>query len=1596
MNRQLQGLQRVGVDISVLQGGSAKRGMGQYTLQQIDGVTKRIPHCIFFLFHQATSNMDFLPDDLKQRPNIHLVALNFPEAGLLAGEYDVADERLYTDRLQDLVIDLDIQVFHITCLDDSAQYYVPRHWAACQLVITVYDLIPFHHPGHYLTNPTLREVYLRGLELLKQADALITISETTAQDLVTSFGIPEGHLLIAPPHAAARFSLSSRSDTHDLANITKPYLMTVSGFNHNKNLENLLRGFAHVEKDLRDRYDFVILAMRGDRLPDHVQGLVEELSLKDNLVWPGRLSDEQVVRLYQNATVYLHVSRIEGFGMPILEAMQCGIPTIVSNRGAMREVAGSAALVVDPESPTSIASAITQLLRSPDLQGTLREAGLKRAAIYSSELLSSKTFDAYYDALQTGKPAIAMWSPLPPQRSGISDYTLELVEELANYYRITLFTAPRYDALPPDYPEDVSIFPYDAYNRGDKTAANRFLLHVYHMGNNTLNSEIYSQLRDTPGLTVIHDLSLFGFFQQYYDSDFDRQFAYSEGQKALAAFKTMITGRNRDDLDLMRFPMLRQVVESSKGIITHSKFGKELIEQKYNAHTAFHVYSGCTLTTDILTKDTLGYASDSFVLGVFGHVSWIKRIDVVIQAFHQLSKIYNHVHLVIVGRDQVDPLFTKSVHELIEKNNIGHVVKFTGEVSLETLNAFVQVVDLVINLRWPTAGETSATMMRAFGAGKVVITSDLPQTRDYPEEFCWRIPIGKAREVTALVGRMRDAIEHPELLVRGKSAAFEFINQHANWKVVAEQYRHAIQQTLKEVSNHTNLTTFPGLTVITDLKNDSGMGQAHRMLVKCMQSSGISPLGYLEYNFDPSAHNADIDLSIPATTYPVNCWLLNPPQFFEAVVHLGEDTFKGRYNIAYWYYELPHFPREWIDLANVLDEIWVATTYVQKNLQRFVDTPVYVIPPPLHFEVSIDYDRGYFNLPTDRYVFMFSFSATASSARKNPMAVISAFKQAFADEPSPPLLVMKVQYLERFPKLERAIKSELKDIPHKLIMSNLSRDEMYSLIQCCDCYISLHRAEGLGLGMAEAMFLCKPVIGTGWSGNVDFMNNENSYMVDCEIVPISIQQHHHQESHAVLYSPGKSHWADPRIDHAASLMRFVYNHDDEARAKGRAASNFIRMNYSSDAIGRQLRRRLKAINWTQPHSSLTQLTPTKDVSTFTSSTFEETDKEFDMQQERRHYQQAHDQYLLDEWNAVRHRDLNRIFHRIPGLSFIIKTLVRIRNLGRMWGAQSHLLQGLLDHNAQLDEAVNALHQRLQQVDASLSQQTETNHHLRGEVDHLTQINQNLQASLSQQTETNHHLRGEVDHLTQINQNLQATEAILSQRIATIHEESTRKSNALQIDLNHNQSDLMTLNALVDRLHEQIATSTSTIENLQAMTTQLGQTQERVRDEQSSVITRQNDMHAMQRLHTSYLRYVMRDDDSWQHDSMIPLSSADVVRALAYVEQRVPEVSDQSTIDISIQDSNGDDLIAELARTFGTRLQPIMPFIWCHIDFSAHWNRPILFQNALNNLQTNGYFVLISGTEFTQSELPDGLVYVLSTQDGPQSEEIFIHVFQKQQ
>lgn len=385
------------------------------------------------------------------------------------------------------------------------------------------------------------------------------------------------------------------------------------------------------------------------------------------------------------------------------------------------------------------------------------------------------------------------------------------------------------------------------------------------------------------------------------------------------------------------------------------------------------------------------------------------------------------------------------------------------------------------------------------------------------------------------------------------------------WVLVDWLYRWVPRQPAKSI------TLQPGVNLIGYAHAEMGLGEALRntaLALQCAQTPFLVrklqvPLLNRQDNQSMRPFVADY------CRYGINCIGINPDLLYYLPRWISSEEWRCRYNVGYWFWELENFPKEWRYAKHLVDEVWVNTEFVANSVRQ-VHRRVFKIPFAVAFDMPAgSLNRAHFGLPESSFVFLLSYDFNSSAVRKNPNAVIEAFRAAFPDRSADVRLVVKSINGEMNPEALNRVKTSLCDDPRIVwVDAYLSTEEMRGLLNTADAYVSLHRAEGLGLGMAESMYLGKPVIATAYSGNTEFMNSENACMVPYTLVPVKPGEYPYHFCQV---------WADPDIEVAAEWMQSLSRNSELCARIGKSAAAYMRSHHSMDRMAQTLSDRLEAL-----------------------------------------------------------------------------------------------------------------------------------------------------------------------------------------------------------------------------------------------------------------------------------------------------------------------------------------------------------------------------------------------------------------------------------
>ena len=352
-----------------------------------------------------------------------------------------------------------------------------------------------------------------------------------------------------------------------------------------------------------------------------------------------------------------------------------------------------------------------------------------------------------------------------------------------------------------------------------------------------------------------------------------------------------------------------------------------------------------------------------------------------------------------------------------------------------------------------------------------------------------------------------------------------------------------------------------------------GTGEQGRQLIAALRDQGIqvtTTVLHPDQAPEDDQLTRDAQTGAPAQADRFSAFNLlcaNADVVPQVAVELGDGFFRDRYTIGFWAWEVSAFPPQFASSFAHVDEVWVGTQHTRDAVAAVATVPVVRVPQPVSMADDAASAQPPAGLP-DGFRMLFAFDYLSIFERKNPLATIDAFTRAFAPGSGSSLIIKTLNH-HRNQTAHALLLAAANGHPDiHVIERRLSQSERNGLINAVDCYVSLHRAEGFGYTLAESMWLGKPVIATGYSGNLDFMTDRNSYLVDHRLVPIGPGNDPY---------PADGVWAEPDVEHAAQLMRDVVANPEEAARRAQRAAAEIRSNNGLDATGRAMAQRLSVL-----------------------------------------------------------------------------------------------------------------------------------------------------------------------------------------------------------------------------------------------------------------------------------------------------------------------------------------------------------------------------------------------------------------------------------
>ncbi|MEZ5379861.1 MAG: glycosyltransferase [Acidimicrobiales bacterium] len=662
----------------------------------------------------------------------------------------------------------------------------------------LYDLIPLRFADWYLSNPVVRYEYDTRVAALRHFDHLLTISEATGRDAVEFLGIGAHRITTIWAGADAQFRPPTSSHVEvarDLARriegLRPSYLMFPSGIERRKNIDRLLEAYAGLPSELRRKNQLVLVCRTTDHERVELSRTAERLGIADDLLVTGFVSDDDLVSLYQGAELVVFPAIYEGFGLPVLEAMQCGAPVICSDSSSLVEVQTDPAARFDPNSVDAIERALVGALGDPVERERLRslpppDFSWERSARATIDGLTTLTAPTH---LPERRPSLALVTPLPRQRSGIATYAARLIEHLRDDLDITVFVEGELDDV--DAIDGVAIQPLRLLPAFIERGAT-FDETLYFMGNSSFHVDALEMLERVPGDVLLHDVRLSGLYSEVRRLAPERLPYASMG----AALEEMYPERYRRSVvaspDLWpetaaRFGILMSaaVARRAKRLFVHSRYAATLVELDAGRRPE-HLFDIPCPTIDPVDTPR----ASAPLIASFGIVAPVKQPVLLIEALALVRASVPAAQLVFAGG--CDPAYQEELATFAADRGVAEAVRFLGHVDDDEFQALQQEAAVAVQLRAFTNGESSAAITETLAVGLPTIVSDLGSMAELPRDVVAHLdPQADAAELASLIAALLEDAEQRASLGR---RSLEYAAAHS-FEAAAEVVRQLVVGT---------------------------------------------------------------------------------------------------------------------------------------------------------------------------------------------------------------------------------------------------------------------------------------------------------------------------------------------------------------------------------------------------------------------------------------------------------------------------------------------------------------------------------------------------------------------------------------------------------------------------------------------------------------------------------------------------------------------------------------------------------------------------------------------------------------------------------
>lgn len=811
---------RIGFDASAILGPDSKnRGIGNYSLAQFECYVRLHPEHEFFLFNV------FEPFDMAARMGN---PVNFHQEYFYCGpdnflRQDRRLDEVFGDLVHSFVTKNRLDVFYITSPFELHQPLYRREWfGAARVVATVYDVIPYMMRDHYLADPNGRAAYMAQVDMLRTVDRCLVISPSVKDDMVGALDFDPDRIDVIWGSINDRFVTLDYTTQEEQAirrkfGISDPFVICTGGDDDRKNIDGLIRAFGALPREVTNRYQLVVVCKLRKEREQFFYKLAEECGVKGRVVMTNFVTDEELVLLCNLATLMAFPSKYEGFGLPVVEAWACGTPTLTSNNSSLCQIAGDAAVLVDPFNEADITRGLKHALTKADL-GDLLQKGRERMKFFTWEnvvslmdeaiLLACKEPPVNADDLDALPKRIAFFTPLPPCKSGIADYSADILAEMSKRYDIDVYVDGTYTPDPLNL-SNVRVLDASRYQ------PEKYRETVYQVGNSDFHTYMFPLIKQHGGLVVLHDFNLHGVLQyecravkcdhSTYLERVTEDYPAKEAHRFLQDYPSLM-----DVPALNKYPVNGFVTNHAAKLVVHSDFSRErLWEQDLGRSISLipHYAKISDEAPEAGLRAKLGFAEDDIIIATFGFVAETKRALPSLYAFKQVAERFPQARLVFVGKADGD--YGEQLNKAISELGLKKKVTITGYTDLAAFNQHIDVTDVGLAFRHPFNGETSGSLMRMLSKGKCIVVNRVGSFAEVDDDSCVKIPdvseLTAKGEIDAIANALISLLEDRQRIASIGANARRYAQEHLDITHICRQYADAIEGRAHRGVNETTV-----------------------------------------------------------------------------------------------------------------------------------------------------------------------------------------------------------------------------------------------------------------------------------------------------------------------------------------------------------------------------------------------------------------------------------------------------------------------------------------------------------------------------------------------------------------------------------------------------------------------------------------------------------------------------------------------------------------------------------------------------------------------------------------------------------------------